>query len=277
MQVPVNQITPKSIFTNAILIQPTPFCALNCKGCYTKSFKGQVQEQLIVDLIASISSGGLIQCNQVTLAVDNLSDLKSEVASQKAILLAFLLHAKQRKTSTNFNITVNSSHALREYGDLDLSGVHMISISNPKSGDSALHKNVSQNLVGIGAVRQVLDSVYYVLHKPDLGFPVDVIGYFDKMPRGPGVVIDTCVADSLKFLKTGASCSAGISKFHIWPDGSVTGCPYNQGRETPGSQGLEGLCENINKVYTASNEFSRCKIPQAIDSKSKPRLLNIIN
>ncbi len=63
----------------------------------------------------------------------------------------------------------------------------------------------------------------------------------------------------------------------VYKNTNCYGMSLQSGERDPGSQSLEGLCENINKVYTTSNEFSRCKIPQAIEDKSKPRLLNIIN
>jgi len=37
------------------------------------------------------------------------------------------------------------------------------------------------------------------------------------------VVTDTCVKDILK----GDQCLAGTQLFHLWPDGTVTGCPYD--------------------------------------------------
>lgn len=128
-------------------------------------------------------------------------------------------------------------------------------------------------------IAQEVDHVYVVLHKPSTGLKFnpdaflqyqDFLGFIKTLPIEiqNKVTIDGCVTDSKKFLSTGYGCSSNVSRFQVWPDGSVTGCAYNQKRLTPGAKDYEEICKNIyavSKMY----EFSKCEIPNYLDPTNK--------
>lgn len=130
-----------------------------------------------------------------------------------------------------------------------------------------------------------VDSCYVVLHKPSTGQNVSLHAFkvfieFKKMidsldpEHRAKVHFDTCYTDSQKYISTGYGCSANISKFQIWPDGSVTGCPYKQTPTTPPAKNTEQIFANF---LTASSvyDFSKCDIPDTIIGKQN-KLLNIL-
>jgi hypothetical protein len=82
--------------------------------------------------------------------------------------------------------------------------------------------------------------------------------------------LDRCYLDGKKYNKSGTSCSAGISKFHVWPDGQVSGCPYNSMiQQTPYKTiDLDMLIENF-FVAKQRSEFSNCRIPSDLVSSTK--------
>lgn len=76
------------------------------------------------------------------------------------------------------------------------------------------------------------DQVYLVLKKSPLGSEqaVDAIRHwFEAKKEVPKekLMEDACLQDTVILLKDKYKCGAGINKVHIWPDGSVSGCPYD--------------------------------------------------
>lgn len=122
-----------------------------------------------------------------------------------------------------------------------------------------------------------VDTIYLVLHKPSTGMKFDpetfiahqnFLSYIKTLPEAiqKKVHVDGCISDSKKFLDTGYGCSSNVSRFQVWPDGSVTGCAYNQKRLTGRAGDASEVLQNIltvSKLY----EFDTCKIPELIDSK----------
>jgi hypothetical protein len=78
--------------------------------------------------------------------------------------------------------------------------------------------------------------------------------------------IDGCLQCVRGFKEDGFGCSAGISTFHVWPDGSVTGCPYAYDSPTGPANDTPEVIENIRQVYRAYKDgkydFNRCHLPQ---------------
>ncbi len=143
--------------------------------------------------------------------------------------------------------------------------------------------NLEKIKESFSTVAQEVDSIYLVLHKPSTGYRYnlevlekhqDFIRFIrtQSLDIQKKVNIDGCIKDSKKFLSTGYGCSSNISRFQIWPDGSVTGCPYNQTRITPPAFTIEGIIKNI---YQASRhyEFNSCRIPEHLDPTNKRILL----
>ena len=76
------------------------------------------------------------------------------------------------------------------------------------------------------------DHVYLVLKKSPLGQEQnveDMINLFKAVKHVPPEKLtrDACITDAVKKINTNFKCGAGIQKVHVWPDGSVTGCPYD--------------------------------------------------
>jgi hypothetical protein len=105
--------------------------------------------------------------------------------------------------------------------------------------------NIKKHLKHITDVAEMVDHIYLVIYKDPIGkarSPEEKSKsqknmandrfYIDQMLKHlPAQVknklnIDGCLKDVEKFNLTGYGCSSGISRFQVWPDGSVTGCAY---------------------------------------------------
>jgi hypothetical protein len=215
------------------------------------------------------------------------------------------IEAKRVSTGGEFHVTVHTLSDLMEYWLYGLVRwpytslpLDMISISHINHGEvlaidklrTHIAPLVNWNLtidpvMNMDTIKKTfpiiaehIDSIYLVLHKPSTGqrfnpeaFEAhqDFLRFIRTQPQSiqDKVHVDGCITDSRKFLATGYGCSSNVSRFQVWPDGSVTGCAYNQNRVTPGADNLTELLKNLtqaSKVY----EFDRCKIPVHLDPQN---------
>lgn len=270
------------------------------------------------------------QANQITFALDTLpSDLaiKTYMKDLAYIYMDVAKGAKYQGLDTEFHITTQSLNNIfnqTSYHCLDnLGSIDMLSISNLNQKDIVnlinlkdrypdLHINwnlhpieirdestYKQIVSEIAVIAKFVDSIYFVMHKPDLGRMLDqdiVRQYFklfkiiketlqnDTKIKDPNMIqIDGCVKDSKMFAdEVNGGCSSNISRFQVWPDGSVSGCPYAHRPITKscwdddpilelGDDIVENMLNNIRaaaKIY----QFDQCKIPNSLYPDSTPVL-----
>ena len=131
---------------------------------------------------------------------------------------------------------------------------------------------MGQSLDNLKKTLPYVDMSYVILHKTGLGNKNDLvrIGYFkealheiDTWPEEykKKIFVDHCVQDAFKFKKTGNGCSANVSKLHVWPDGHISGCPYNKNGGPP-SRDITEFKDAMDKALDGSvYDFSSCTIP----------------
>lgn len=83
------------------------------------------------------------------------------------------------------------------------------------------------------------------------------------------VHVDGCIEDVNKARKTGFGCSSNVSRFQVWPDGSVSGCPYAYSGNTGPAENAEDILKNIKEARKTYDFRERCHLPAIIDSISQ--------
>lgn len=121
-----------------------------------------------------------------------------------------------------------------------------------------------------------VDSIYLILKKQPVGSEIDIEkervnikAYLEfvetlKKDKFSKVIIDTCVEDCLLHKRNPKrGCAANVSKFQIWPDGSVSGCPYKHKAYTNPTLTVEGMIQNLHKARE-SYDFEKCYIAKIV-------------
>jgi hypothetical protein len=133
------------------------------------------------------------------------------------------------------------------------------------------------------ALDEGIDFVYCNILKPPLGdeylpeeatFQFRTIKMFESNYsseiKAGKIILDGCYLDSLP---NASGCGANINKVVVWPDGSVSGCPYALKPQTGPASTSDGVVANIRKALSRSGtqwSFNACKLPLAInDSELK--------
>jgi len=282
---------------NALFIQPSTLCSFNCKGCYVKeNVIGKkliaMDPDLIKDLVLQAGLDKVFWANQITYALDEGAGLRKQL---EYYLKAISSLKELQKDLPQFHLTVHSIATLfryMQYG-VDFKNLDMISLSTPpylKETFKMLKKmypKTEWNLNIFNPVKDLeilkeFDSIYLLLHKKSIG--PDSIGYKDPnsnriknllswkdtLPSelAKKIVLDGCIEDGKNFNKVGSTCSAGISRFQVWPDGRVTGCAY-AGTFLPNQEKtahtFNTILSNIRKAKRGEKEFKRfCYIPELV-------------
>jgi hypothetical protein len=144
--------------------------------------------------------------------------------------------------------------------------------------------NIDKYVQHITEIGEIVNSIYLVMYKRPIGHKAkNIVSIGDKsrmqtdisyiktvLERVPKHVrekinIDGCLEDTIKFYQTGFGCSANISRIQVWPDGSVSGCPYAFTGSTPTGQTVHDILENI-KSTRQSYDFDRCHLPNVYNS-----------
>lgn len=140
-------------------------------------------------------------------------------------------------------------------------------------------KWLSAEMSALKEIEPYVDTIYYVMHKPALGDNLDrpkTKMYFDALPKMKSILgdafrkvnIDGCVSDAKKWRDTGFGCASNVSRFQVWPDGSVSGCPYQQRPQTSAADNFSDIIENL-RTAAKRYEFDNCKIPETLHPTSE--------
>lgn len=134
-------------------------------------------------------------------------------------------------------------------------------------------------------IMQEVDSVYLIAQKTPLGTDRDLLmvardnkrmfhdlTYFKRLRNSLDFngkfLVDGCIKDVINFELEGFGCSSNISRFQVWPDGSVSGCAYAKRADTSSAATAEGIIENIRKSRETYN-FKQCHLPSTYRSLSE--------
>lgn len=151
-------------------------------------------------------------------------------------------------------------------------------------------KNIDSYIERMTQIGKVVSSIYLIIFKESMGkklidvrdrakrdlrrrsrlsHELAVINTLrSRLPKDVWrkVRIDGCLQDATKYLRTGESCSSNVSRFQVWPDGSVTGCPYAISSTGTIGRTVGDIMDNIRRAR-GQNEFERrCYLPRILDS-----------
>lgn len=149
---------------------------------------------------------------------------------------------------------------------------------------STINKQI-QHIIDVG---EIVNSIYMIVRKaPMKAFYTDqecaqnatrlqqdmsyIRTILERVPEHvrKKLIIDTCIQDAVGSQRTGFGCSANISKFQVWPDGTVSGCPYAyQGVGTP-AKSAEDILENIRMARDRYDFNELCSIRKSNDNLSR--------
>jgi len=312
---------------NALFIQPTRWCGLNCKGCYVKEHHGDegtyhtpLNEQ--VKLFHEFFVGRTAWANQISISIDNLPQLTTAVDDPADRMLRYWWEImtylqkdlREKSDRPQVHMTLHNDVVWREYcriNDVEplvwarhpdvISFSNIISLDFLKVVAKQTHINYNHLIPGnvtsfnidkyvdrMTEIGQIVDSIYLVAHKSPIGADRSELvrlgdsqrmssdlryirTMLERLPRDVRnkTNVDGCIKDVEKARKTGFGCSSNVSRFQVWPDGSVSGCPYAFSGNTGRGERAEDIMANIRQARETYDFRERCHLPAVIDSVTR--------
>lgn len=130
-------------------------------------------------------------------------------------------------------------------------------------------------------IAHYVDSIYLIMNKTPIGAPqseIDKVNNIARMSTDIAYIntlikampdsfkhkihVDGCLTDLNKYRKTGFGCSSNVSRYQVWPDGSVTGCAYAFNGYTARAWSTRDILENIRKAKGTYEFRERCHLPE---------------
>lgn len=305
---------------NALFIQPTRWCGLNCKGCYVKAHHGGEDgyhtpwnEQL--NLFRLFYNSQQAWANQITISVDDLHKDPAKKAHM-VNLIGWISHEIGRPyhgDRPEVHMTMHTPRTWYQYIDNNVcigEGLSMVSFSElpehlPETNQVLAHFSelgipVNYNKLiptyksgmdwdkeadKLTAIARKVDHIYLVIYKRPIGLaPKTLISQADTdrmtsdivylqniLKRVPGdvrakITTDGCLRDTIQSKTTGFGCSSGVSRFQVWPDGTVSGCAYAFSGSGKIGKFAEDILDNI-RLARGKYEFQEsCHLPTVYSS-----------
>lgn len=261
-----------------IMWQPTANCSCKCAGCYVPKMK---QDNVDIEIALAVFSRKETTCNQFTLSADDLTQMPKELKD----CVRGIWKKYPDNTLPMLCVTAHSWNTVQRWArDLDMSvdeflqPISILSLSTfPSLGKNIsfmieqCHQHdtkVNYNYMVKGGEEnskpfemgcRYADQVYLVMKKAPLGQvqdPQDFANWLKarklaKQWKVKNLVEDTCVLDSVHYLHTKQPCSAWKDKVHVWPNRTVTGCPYDS-HQTCGNMDSCKIFEVVEGVHKSS-------------------------
>ena len=285
--------------------QPVFKCGQGCKGCYVEASESALYEgPFRDDILTLVYESRQVACDQFTVSLDpvNPESKPQYKASLNSLQGLWGLYGKTSVialpdlcvTAYNWNSVLVWARALGLTPEEFLKPLGILSLSNfPVQGKKCselqelckktnttlnynymVQEDLEQNSFNMGA--RYADQIYLVLQKSALGQEQSpkALKSWIKVRKNikeqyPNKLIeDACVMDSLHYNHTQKPCGAGSKKVHVWPDATVTACPYDshhirRGKNNTKEMFLEELQAAIEDKPCPAIGF--CKIPKALE------------
>jgi len=252
--------TPGIISINHVMWQPIFECIGSCTGCYVKKspsarYTGPIKTE-VLDLIKE----GKLKCDQLTISLDSFrkpapAKVKEFTDILKHLLatwsthdpeLGFAVHDVNALTQWIYAMNMKLSEVLKKITILQISSFPALGKDCDelraacKSADTILIYNktikpTTATSKKFAMACRYADKVHLVLHKSVLGERQSrsaISNWARAIKASPAdkLELDQCMTSSRKWIENAYSCSAGIDRVHIWPDGFATACPYDSNR-----------------------------------------------
>jgi len=282
-----------------IFIQPSNYCDNNnCKHCYVKArnYNQQISVEIFRDLLQTLVSYKPICTQNITISIDGYS-CRAEQYSKEICNIINLQDRPSLHTTTNtFDCLVNHLQGVNNIVNLDTTSYSDIknNIEIIKSFKKVYNKPVIYNLLvhpmgvfgldfNLDKFKQIVDTVdiiYVIFTKYSMGksltkdqiweYRQRVKNYFkywnkiNKVVPSNKYIMDRCITESINNLSTGYTCSANSSLLQVWPDGSVSGCPYAY--QSTGNRFVKQVDDIIQNLHLAKKkcEFYDCLLAKLV-------------
>ncbi len=326
MRLPIINTLSSRVEVHTLFLQPTPWCARNCKGCYVKKRNPEGAQDYIhtvtpltdqFALIKLFCKGELAWANEITVAMDDLPTSRKQQNHMVGLfdrIFGMIQESKQkRELLPSMHMTFHTVNTYLSYVDrtknnsdwfreskprdtweglafpghlLDMINFSQLSANEitrkllkkirketPVNYNYLIPRNVSKKNIGkhikhLTEIGEMVDHIYLVIHKDPVGqkrtsdqiiksqnnmandrFYIDQMRKYLPKHIKSKINIDGCLKDVGKFIITGYGCSSNVSRFQVWPNGSVSGCAYAHPSiaKTPGLT-TESILQNIKKA-----------------------------
>jgi hypothetical protein len=316
---PILNLSGPRVEVNALFIQPTRWCALNCKGCYVKEHQGGEEgfhtpwnEQF--RLFRKFYDGREAWANQITISVDDVhpdfTKGKHMVLFLDAVLATLREDKRPKEDKPEVHITCHTMQTLEQYfprlewNDFNLFSMVSFSVLSKKDEvPLMIVKAARRNIINynmlipkydprtvdwdaeaewIRTIAGVVDHIYMVIFKSPVGgvrdlnvrigdtnrMASDIVYIQNVLERLPPdvkakVTTDGCLSDTVQFVRNKQfGCSSNVSRFQVWPDGTVSGCPYAFSGNGSIGKTAEDILENIKEARKRYDFREKCHLPQ---------------
>jgi len=280
---------------NTLFIQPTYNCALNCPGCYVKAMKTEDDDLWLILKVFEITTeiGGKLHMSGLYHKV--IAKLMDDSRPRRPEL-----HLTYHNYNTYMQYGGLSNGTLNMLGQVAFSEINeedeedliymkkqVDVMYNCLLPDDVNSQNLMEWIVKLEIIKLHVSKIYLILFKEPMGSELTETGKLRRSSRmsknvaainavfkygsqglKDKVIIDGCLKDVLKFNKEGTTCSSNVSRFAIWPNGAVTGCPYSIRRED-GSTSYTQVLDKIRKAQESNDFREICYLPRAYASISR--------
>jgi hypothetical protein len=323
MRLPIINKLSSRVEVHTLFLQPTPWCARNCTGCYVKERdpSESIDYQIVTPLreqfalLELFTKGELAWANEITVAMDDLPTHRGQQNHMVGLFDRFMnlihenkiwqlplpsMHMTFHTVNTYLSYvdrTKNSANWFRESIKEEDSWetlafpahlLDMINFSHLSTNEitkkllkeirketsinynyliprNVNKNNIKKHIKHLTEIGKMVDHIYLVIYKDPIGrirSSEDAARsqrnmandrfYIEQMQKHlPSDIknkinIDGCLKDVEKFNATSYGCSSNISRFQVWPDGSVTGCAYGDKSITKDiGLSTEGILRNL--------------------------------
>jgi len=235
-------ISDKFLHFDNIIWQVDAMCSNKCKGCYLQELDWDefvLPPYIIADQLSDLFHTGRLMCNQFTISLDKdlcHDDIKREAVTQ----LLDTLH-----TFNKSHITLSAydllgldcaGYPIRDVDSIAVSKLPSLGYAHSKDPwtSKPMPEIVLQHLYDKAPLplSKNMNRMYLLFRKPPLGDRIEDLKvklsdfttkYYSLLTNRYNTQMDLCI-NNIEYKK---ACHGGIHTATVWPDGSVTGCPYD--------------------------------------------------
>lgn len=263
MFISINNHEKNSVFLDTVIYQYNFACNYPCQECYISKSNARFRKPSIIDELKYSIENKELDCNEFIISLSSKPTYWEDVGKINELIEILSLN------------NIHTRLAIKKFEDLirlNTNFIDSISISSldglEKCNQLTIY-NCSMFDHRIFDKENYIDSIYCILWKQNIFDETCVLleelyEYQEMIKKliGRKIAIrqDRCVY---------GPCIAGRESVHIWPDGTVTACPYDYELKTSG-QG-DSI---VDRIISCGKNY---KLPRCYFNKNRKEIIGLLN